>query len=76
MSQKLFDSKQVVQASLGVLGGMFGTPMGVFGEWAQYAPNKYFDPGDYYSVADYYDGEAYFSSKNIMREAMDGAANI
>ena len=68
-----FDAKQILQAAMGPLGGVYGTPMGMYGEYAQFAPNKYFDPGDYYSVADHYDTAAYYSSKNIMREAMDHA---
>ncbi|MDE2104263.1 MAG: hypothetical protein KGL39_43905 [Patescibacteria group bacterium] len=70
MQAQVFDPKQVLQASMGSLGSFFGKPYGLFGEYAQFAPNKYFDPGDYYT-ADLYNAEAFYSSKTVMREAMD-----
>lgn len=61
---KMFDPRKILEASFGRLGMPFGSPMGAFGDYAQYSPKKYFDSGDYYTAGGYYD------AKTILREAL------
>lgn len=61
--QKMFDPRKILEAHSGALGGLFGSPFGMFGDYAQYSPKKFFDQGDYYNV------EGYFDAKSILREA-------
>lgn len=61
--QKALDPKKILEAYFGRLGGLFGSPFGAFGSFAEYSPKKYFDTGDYYNAA------GFFDAKSILREA-------
>lgn len=62
--QKMFDPKKIVEAQFGQLGGLFGTPFGIAGSFAEYSPKKYFDSDSYYNAEGYYD------AKSVLREAL------
>ena len=65
-----FDAKEILQASLGPLGGPAGTPYGLFGSYGQYSAGAYFSTSDYYDGAQQYDPKQFFHPERILREGV------
>jgi hypothetical protein len=64
-----FDPNSILQGALGALGGTYGTPMGMFGEQAQYSPAKYFAVEDYFNPGDHFNQDAIFAPDKILKQA-------